>query len=232
MSNNIETTSASSLGSLVYDEDDSLLMREVSESIASFVPEIFPSSIPISNSEQCTLHYSSVHVIPKEALVQCFRLVDTNLRTFYVKHQGLKWKSNKLEEMREDGLVYVWYVDANNDLIAFVSFILTYSSNRKVLYLYEIHVNPKYHSKKIGSVLMKNFHGFAKHLNSLTSDHDKYRHFCNDGTCLTVFSDNDKALAWYYKLAYQLTDDSPKDKVLRSKKIVKPDYYLLIRLHG
>lgn len=223
--------SISSDGESVFDEDDDVFMQEISENLASIVPEIFPSSIQIVlTKEHCQVHYAPIHTMPKEALLKCLLLVESNLKTFYIKHKGLGWKSDKLKEMQEIGLIYVWYTDSNNELIGFISFMLSYSDQYKVLYLYEIHVASEYHSMKIGSQLIDKLHEFSHYLKVIAPKQHQYRHFDNDGTGLTVFSDNKKALQWYYKLGYQLNVDSPIDKVLRNK-VVKPEYYLLTRFN-
>lgn len=213
-----------------FDEDDEVFMEETSDSVTSVVPEIFPSTIPIVLVEEhCKLHYAPIHRLPKDILIKCLLLIESNLKAFYIKHQGLRWKLDKLKEMQETGLIYVWYTDSNDKLIGFISFMLSYSDQYKVLYLYEIHVATEYQSKKIGSQLIDKLHEFSHHLKIIASKKHEYRHFVNSGTSLTVFSDN-KALQWYQKLGYQLTVDSPRDKVLRNK-VVKPEYYLLIRFN-
>lgn len=221
-----------SLGSeLSFDEDDEYFMTEISDKVALIVPEIFPSKIKVaSTGEDCQLHCAPIHKLPKERLVQFLDLVETNLKTLYVKYNGLNWKLEKLEEMKEAGLVYLWYTDSKGELLGFISFMLTHSDQYKVLYLYEIHVSPEYHSMKIGTQLIDKLHELSHHLNAISFKQQKYLHFRNEGTSLTVFSENVKALQWYHRLGYQLTIDSPTDKTLRNK-IVKPDYYLLIRFN-
>lgn len=214
-----------------FDEDDEVFMKETSESVALVVPEIFPSEIQtVLTKGHCQLHYGPIHRMPKEVLVECLLLVESNLKTFYIKHHGLGWKSDKLKEMQETGLIYVWYTDSNNKLIGFISFMLSYSDQYKVLYLYEIHVAREYHSMKIGSQLIDKLHEFSHYLKTIAPKKREYRHFNNSGTSLTVFTDNSRALQWYFKLGYKLTIDSPTDKVLRNK-VVKPEYYLLIRFN-
>lgn len=224
-------SSVNSSDESVFDEEDEDFIKEVSKNVALIVPEIFPLSITIPLSEEhCQFHLAPIYRMPKEMLVKCVNLVESNLEAFYVKHQGLGWKSDKVKEMQEIGLIYIWYTDSKNDVVGFISFMVTYSDEYKVLYLYEIHVSSNYHSMKIGTQLIDKLHELSHHLNNVSSNQYKYRHFSNDGTALTVFSDNIKALQWYYKLGYQLTEDSPRDKVLRSK-VIKPDYYLLIRFN-
>lgn len=168
---------------------------------------------------------------------QIIDLIDLNLGVYYQTRLGKDWKDEKRDEMEESGLVYILYsiLSADNSklnkLVAFISVKLVAELTAKVLYLYEIHIDPAFQSLGIGSTLISGFHDLAAKLNDSGDDKNNVSspYFDNEGTGLTVFSDNDRALNWYFKLGYNFTLDSPRDKVLRNKKVVKPSYYLLTR---
>lgn len=218
----------------VFDESNVEFMDAVAETLSSTViPEIFQDQLVVVNSKakSCTLNLfvKPVHKLSSKLLNSFLNLVDQNLRDHYIRQNGKDWKLQKREEMQEDGLIYVYYKDEESgNIVAFLLFMLTYYEPEmkinKVLYLFEIHVSKSYQSLRIGAELIERFHLVAKKLNELEDDVLQA-----DATCLTVFSDNAKALKWYKALNYKPTEDSPKDKVLRNKKVLKPSYYILTR---
>lgn len=220
------------LSLLIFDEDDSYQMELISQSISKLVPDVFPDSInlPHDNNVQAKLSVSPIHKLNPQTLNKLISLIDDNLGSFYKKTNGRNWKLEKLEEMNESGLIYIIY-SLNDEIISFLSIKLVSEFNdSRVLYLYEIHINPKLHSMKIGSLLMSKFHDFSTYLNSL-ADNPKFKlsqYFDNDATNLTVFSDNLRALNWYFKLGYDYTLDSLRDKV-KNGKVIKPSTYMLTR---
>ena len=63
-----------------FDEDDEVFMKEISESVASVIPEIFPTEIQIVLTKgHCQLHYGPFNT-PKDVLVECLWLVESNLK--------------------------------------------------------------------------------------------------------------------------------------------------------
>lgn len=161
--------------------------------------------------------YRTVHVAPLVALI------DANLRSHYEATQGCHWQRLKEQEMRTPGLVYILYV-CDDVTVAFVSFMATYGDDTKVLYLFEIHVDPAFQHCGLGSRLLRDFHAVAQATNATTAA-PVVR--CA-ATMLTVFTENSRALGWYRRQGYQLADESPTDRVLR-RKTVLPDYYILKR---
>ncbi|KAK7687411.1 hypothetical protein QCA50_009276 [Cerrena zonata] len=185
-----------------------------------------------SKDLDATVSIFPVHEMDDDVFEQILDLVDLNLGSYYQKRLGKNWKDEKRDEMEESGLVYVIYTDAlTKNIVAFTSVKLVAELAAKVLYLYEIQISSQYQSIGVGSKLISSFHKLATKLNDLVGD-AKYKystHFSNEGTSLTVFSDNDRALNWYFNLGYTFTDDSPRDKLLRNEKVVKPSFYLLTR---
>ncbi|CAH2351954.1 putative N-alpha-acetyltransferase 40 [[Candida] railenensis] len=219
----------------VFDESNVEFMDAVAETLSSTViSEIFQDQLVVvnSNAKSCTLNLSikPVHKLNSKLLNSCLTLVDQNLSAHYSRQNGKEWKLEKREEMLQDGLIYIFYKDEDSgNIVAFLSFMLTYyepeEKINKVLYLFEIHVSKSYQSLRIGAELIERFHLVAKRLHELKDDDL----LSVDATCLTVFSNNTKALKWYEALNYKVTEDSPKDKVLRNKKVIKPPYYILTR---
>ncbi|KAI5959446.1 hypothetical protein KGF57_002084 [Candida theae] len=154
-------------------------------------------------------------------------LIDENIGQLYIKHNGNKWKRDKKLELREPGLIFVLLIDPKlHTISAYICFKMCLDSEGElVLYLYEIHVRSLLQGKGLGQLLINQFHKVAADL--VKSSNPLYKSL--RGTALTVFSDNERALRWYGGMDYNLTTDSPVDKVLRRGNVLKPDYYLLKR---
>ncbi|KAK6203488.1 histone-specific N-acetyltransferase NAT4 [Scheffersomyces amazonensis] len=208
-----------------WDEEDEHLMEYVSIRLDSHIESVF--NLP---SDQVVMFHKPVTQISPSKLQKFTDLVARNLNELYIKHQGKNWKVEKVEEMKEVGLVYVWYENkSNHELIGFISFKVCFDDGFKVLYLYEIQINEEYHHQRYGSNLIENLQSLAKHVSrSIINDDNGY--FDNArGISLTVFPDNLEALNWYFKIGYNYTSQSPRDRKLRNGKLVKPKYYVLHR---
>lgn len=212
-----------------FDENDKHFMTNLSASMTSYIPEVFPEKIEISGEIHTRKHLavSEMEILQIERVL---RVVDTGLGLFYARHKGPEWKSEKLDEMAEPGLVYIWY-ECGNDISCFLSMMMVSEPAGKTLYLYEIHVLPQFQSRHLGSSLMSHFHKYARFISGLgqKARNGVEQHFSCVATGLTVFSDNEKAFQWYTKLGYEFALDSPRDKRLRNGKTVKPLFYILSR---
>ncbi|KAK6454846.1 histone-specific N-acetyltransferase NAT4 [Scheffersomyces xylosifermentans] len=210
---------------MLFDERDQKLNERVTDEIKD---SLEASIAGVWSENAISIHYEAIHNLPPKKLRQFVDLVDRNLGKFYVKHTGKPtWKLDKFEEMRESGLIYVWLTSEDNSIVGFMSFKLcSEDEDETVLYLYEIHIVPQFQALKLGGKLMQIFHALAKDLSDRKSPW--YFQSCK-ATSLTVFTDNSPALSWYLKLGYKIHPNSPQDKHLRSGKVVKPDYYILIR---
>lgn len=207
----------------MFDETNKLQMTQVADSIACHVPEVFEPTLATTS---CVgeLQCAPVHKLTWPKLDQFLQLLDNTIGDLYSMIVGPEWKKEKVIEMQETGLVAVWYQNADADLMAFVTFMLVVELGQKRLYLFEIHVHPKFQGSKLGSQLIEGFHKLARSLNSYNDPLLSCK-----GTSLTVFSKNERAFSWYTKLGYRLSEESPTDRTLRSGKIVKPDYYIMSR---
>lgn len=156
-----------------------------------------------------------VCAVDEVRLVELFDLLDRNLGTYYCNLEGPNWKVDKKAEMMEDGLVYLCLY-SDKSLAAFASFMQVEEEGLDLLYLYEIQVDERFRESGLGTYLLGAFHRIAAT-------------FHLDGTGLTVFSDNQHALSWYLRKGYKVAPFSPQDKILRSGKTIKPDYYILLR---
>lgn len=212
-----------------FDENDLPAMDAVARAIVSLVPLAFPESISIGD-KLLTRVCTSEADIEEPMLDKLVEVIDKCMGKLYVKHKGRNWKEEKLDELTEPGLVFVWYT-CEEDICGFIAFKLVNELYGKTLYLYEIQILPEYQGKRFGSDLMTHFHRMAVIVNAATSNLNISSRalLSTRATSLTVFSDNVKALAWYTRIGYYPSPDCSTDRKLRGGKVVKPSFYLLTR---
>lgn len=164
-------------------------------------------------------------------LSKLLKLLDDNLGAKYksasqqLYNNKLSWQTNKLEEMRSPGLMYVVYLEGENPRL-FLSFliceeydILEKNDKHEVLYLYEIQICAELQNRGLGSMLLGNH---LVPLAGMLNREIEPKIYCIE---LTVFSDNHQAIRLYMKLGGKLTHGSPKivtvadyGRITRSKK--------------
>lgn len=193
----------------MIDETNLVLMREIARHVDGHAPSAFGRP-PTGTFKSSPI--SSIDIDP------FYKVVDATLGEMYTMQKGPLWHLEKKLEMREPGLTYVW-IENDTAILGFVLVKVVLDSKTNVLYLYEIHVNPSFQNNGIGKYLINGVHQLAQAISYPTK---------LASTCLTVFSDNQRALDWYQQLGYYLSDDSPVDKKLRSG-IKRPLYYILER---
>ncbi|KAI5955290.1 NAT4 [Candida jiufengensis] len=225
-----------------FDEEDFSLMEAIAEDITSnYLSHLF--SVPGFRTR-----LEVVDMLQEEEIERFIDIIDENIGDLYVRNKGSDWREEKEEELTEPGLIYVWLskeedeeeedkdeVDKDEDeketnkFVAYLCFKLCLDDEDKlVLYLYEIHVVKDYQGQKLGQALINRFHELTLVLKG--SANNLYEQV--EGTALTVFSSNEKALNWYTKMGYRILESSPQGKKLRNGKITKPSYYLMSRSAG
>ncbi len=147
----------------------------------------------------------------------CFNLVtSTSSGAYSASSKG--WSpSKKRKEMRLPDLRYLLVESMSSTDVpieGFVSFMLTYEDGHEVIYCYEIHLSPKLQGCRIGRNLM----GVMEDVGERAGV---------EKAMLTVFVENQRALAFYEKLGYSEDDFSPQPRKLRNGVIKKPDYVIL-----
>lgn len=212
----------------LYDEHDENIAGPVSEQLSKLAELIFPSSL--ESDKVYTRRIALSQALDVRVLEKFITLIDQCMGDLYVKNKGDNWKEEKLEELQEFGLVFVFYQQGSEiaGLLAMKPVLEEYG---KAAYLYEIQIAPPHQGQKWGSILMDAFHRIASYLNASVHDqHHSMRQLMNVAyTSLTVFSDNERALKFYRLLGYKKTPQSPKNRKLRNGKVLKPSFYLLYR---
>lgn len=204
----------------MFNEDDEVLMRKVAENVSRRVVEVFPDEILVKD-ETAKLLVTPGHQLSETGLKPFLDLIDTTLGTLYSVIDGRHWRVQKLEEMRQVGLVYIAY--STDEVACFVSVMVVLDHGVKRLYLYEIHVDPFCQHSGLGSFLMDNIEKLVVDLDSCGGD------LSCKGISLTVFTDNKLSYNWYLKRGFTITENSPQDKVLRNGTVRVPIYYLMTR---
>lgn len=204
-------------------------MVSLAQSLAILAQQVFPPSLQWGNSSY-TRHCGASLAVSIAQLDGFVNVIQDAMGDMYVAHKGHEWPEEKVVELLEPGLVFVWYTHGAQ-VASFVAFKIVEEDNGKALYLYEIQVIPECQRALWGRKLMSGFHSLAVLANTKATGHlPQCEHLVTERTSLTVFGDNDRAFEWYSRMGYVLAPGSPEARTLRSGTIIKPDYYLLTRI--
>lgn len=151
----------------------------------------------------------------KPLIDECFDLVQRLTRDDYANSE-MKWSATKKrQEMRLPDLKYfVLTTPDRTSVVGFISYMVTYEDGHGVLYVYEIHLEPKYQGNGLGHQLM----GIAE----LTA-----RNVGLEKVMLTVFRCNARAIRFYERLGYSVDEYSPQPIVLRNGTTKERCYVIL-----
>jgi ribosomal protein S18 acetylase RimI-like enzyme len=99
------------------------------------------------------------------------------------------------------------------EILAFLSFMVTYEDGKEVIYCYEVHVAPKAQGQGIGMRLMTLLRSIGVKIGL-------------EKSMLTCFRSNHRALRFYKSIGYEVDENSPRSIRLRTGE-VEPDYYIM-----
>lgn len=99
------------------------------------------------------------------------------------------------------------------ELVAWLSYMLTFEDGLEVIYCYELHVLEAYRRRGLGKSLLSCMEEIGRRVGVVKA-------------MLTMFLANEKAARFYTNVGYVVDDFSPKVRTLRNT-IVKPDYQIL-----
>lgn len=106
---------------------------------------------------------------------------------------------------------------AEEGILGFLSFMVTYEDGKEVIYCYEIHLSPEAQGLGLGRQLM------------LTCE-DTGRRVGLEKTMLTVFKSNTKAVRFYERCGFGVDEYSPQPRRLRNGTVKEPDYLILSKM--
>jgi ribosomal protein S18 acetylase RimI-like enzyme len=177
----------------------------------------------------CTVDVYSSKTIPPEDLDTCFHLIEQTSADAY-RASSWGWSAaRKYKEMRLPDMKYLIFRRSRQgppevtiadgvsfhreEILGFLSFMVTYEDGWEVIYCYELHVAPKAQGQRIGEylLLLLNATGYKIGL---------------EKAMLTCFRSNHGALRFYKKIGYQVDKNSPLSIRLRTA-VVEPDYYIM-----
>ena len=116
--------------------------------------------------------------------------------------------------MKLPDLRYVVLLENQHAVAGFISFMITYEDGHEVLYVYEIHFQPRLQGKGLGKLLMNYVEAIGQKVGV-------------DKVMLTVFRANQRAVDWYSRLGYVEDEFSPGPRRLRNGTVKEPSYFIL-----
>ncbi|PQE13983.1 Acyl- N-acyltransferase protein [Rutstroemia sp. NJR-2017a BBW] len=103
------------------------------------------------------------------------------------------------------------------EILGFASFMPTYEDGKKVIYVYEIHLEEQLRGTKLSQTLMSLIQHAAEKIPGV------------EKVMLTCFTANAAARRFYERLGYEVDEFSPEPRVMRGGKEVRADYVILSR---
>lgn len=198
----------------------------ISDFHTKFLPDL-SDALPLSTTilnYNLTLESSST--IIKADLQSCYELIKATSYNDY-KASSIGWsRRRKMDEMKSPDLRYLLIkkaalVEADStekcaleDLIGFLSFMLTYEDGYEVIYCYEIHLQSEFQGSGAGKTLMGIMEMVGKRAKVAK-------------VMLTVFVENEGALNFYEKLGYERDVSSPAPRKLRNGVMKNATYLIL-----
>ncbi|TID23072.1 hypothetical protein E6O75_ATG02246 [Venturia nashicola] len=220
---------------------------------SQFIKEYVPTPSRTFTAKDGVLYtctFKRTQDLTPEEKEACFQLIKQTSKRDYEVNAEAGWDDErKRKEMGEAGMRFVLVRKASNarmgeggeegrrqdtplispssdteeggkgrddTILGFTSFSLEIDHDTHIpqLYLYEIHLLPPARSLGLGRHLMS--------LNEILA-----RSLELEKVMLTVFTCNSKAEGMYRRLGYVMDEESPKERVLRSGKIVRPKYLIM-----
>ncbi|KAK0113343.1 hypothetical protein ONS95_013597 [Cadophora gregata] len=189
------------------------------KSLEGFVESYFPGTAwkkwtHPKTSTTYTLSLQTASALSPSDFTACFNLIDTTSSEDYRKSKdGWKPKAKK-QEMKLLDLKYL-LVKRDEKVEGFVSFMPTYEDGYAVVYCYEIHLGEELRGTGLGKTLIQHLVAIAKAIPS------------TEKVMLTVFTRNERAVAFYAKLGYTKDEYSPPPRILRNGTVVEAEYVIL-----
>ncbi|KAL2060552.1 hypothetical protein VTL71DRAFT_9193 [Oculimacula yallundae] len=148
----------------------------------------------------------------------CFNLIEKTSSEDYRKSKG-GWKP--VAKKREMNLLDLKYLlvkregAGDGDVVGFMSFMPTFEDEMPVIYCYEVHLGEEVRGTGLGAILMNHLVKIGKAVPSTQK------------VMLTVFTRNERAVAFYAKLGYTKDEYSPEPRILRNGTKVESEYVIL-----
>lgn len=137
--------------------------------------------------------------MPAELMDWAFGLLKSNMQTLY-ENSGWGWSdSKKRGEMSLADMRYIVARElASGRPAGYLEFLGVVEDRGTVFYMYELQIEPDFHRKGLGKFLVQTFELFARRSRI-------------DWIHLTVFTDNEAAVAFYKALKFVRDDEESPD---------------------
>lgn len=171
--------------------------------------------------------------IPAEDLEACFRLIERTSAQDYANSSWGWSPSKKRREMKASDMKYLILrrgavVSANPDrgaadglrtanaeqVVGFLSFMVTYEAGHEAIYCYEIHLSPALQGRGVGKSFMDRLEEIGSRIGV-------------EKAMLGVFRSNERGRRFYERLGYAVDASSDQPRVLRNGTVKEPEYYTL-----
>ncbi|KAG7748847.1 hypothetical protein KL911_002197 [Ogataea haglerorum] len=198
------------------------------EALYKIVRSFFDEPLTVEKDQKTVEIQTSPILVDKLTTIQlrqCLSLVDKNLGETMTLVYGKDWKSDKVEEMRDPGLVYL-LLHHDTEFVGFISIKAVEDNESHVLYIYELQIVRNYRRMGLGSKLLGILDQIVELVNSDPAYTSKFGKL--EGLSLTVFSSNEGAKKLYFSKGYRIASHSPAVRYLRNRKI-QPDYFILVK---
>ncbi|PYI34773.1 acyl-CoA N-acyltransferase [Aspergillus indologenus CBS 114.80] len=214
----------------------------LSEFINLYVPQddlhIVNQPAPSSTAQHYEITIHTAATLPPRIFTQCFQLIETTSADAY-RASAIGWSPpKKRKEMRLPDMKYLVLRRAapqgpqragkgeatdgtpeNEEVLGFLSFMVTYEDGFEVVYCYEVHLAAAAQRQGLGARLMRVFLRIGEQLGLAKA-------------MLTVFRANGAAIRFYERLGFGVDESSPRPRRLRNGTVKDPDYRILSRVYA
>ena len=188
--------------------------------------------------EKYTLDIYTANSIPKSDFESCFSLVELTSSGDYA-NSGTGWSpTKKKREMKLPDMRYLILRPGSDDaavrdegetrlsdsaqrreeeVLGFLSFMVTYEDGKEVIYCYEIHLSPAVQGRGLGKQLIKRCEEIGRRVGL-------------EKSMLSVFRSNTRALNMYTTSGYTVDEFSPPPRKLRNGTVKEAEYLIMSKV--
>jgi len=179
---------------------------------------------------QVTLQLRAASQLPAMDFYDCLAIVEYTSKAHYRASEKGWNEREKTLEMKTSRMLYILVraageqfsttLDTAGDIIGFISFMVDQDDpprqDRRVIYIYEVHIGDNWRGKGLGKFLMFTVEAMAGMISI-------------NKTMLTVFMANQKAIKAYEKMGYTKDKSSPGVRRTR-RRVVEPTYMIMSKV--
>ncbi|KAL8954343.1 MAG: hypothetical protein Q9183_007182 [Haloplaca sp. 2 TL-2023] len=185
-------------------------------SLSTYQQRYLPASLDkVADEQHWNVKFESSSTISSIDFDTCLSLIANSSSKAYATSSTGWSPAKKRKEMKLPDLHYLLLSpNTKSQIQGFLSFMMTYEDGHEVVYCYELHLVPSLHGKGLGRHLMSLMEGAGMKVGV-------------EKSMLTVFTENQSALAFYSKLGYSKDEYSPEPRKLRNGAVKDPGYVIL-----